>query len=104
MLRVEGLSGNGFDDISFSVGKGEIVGVAGVAGNGQPALLRALAGREPATGSVNVAGSELSRRALLESAAYMPADRLTEGLMVDLNVRENAAMTALDRLNGEAPS
>lgn len=98
LLRVEGLSGNGFDDISFSAGKGEIVGVAGVAGNGQPALLRALAGREPATGSVNVAGRELSRRALLESAAYMPADRLTEGLMVDLNVRENAAMTALDRL------
>ena len=43
------------------------------------------------------AASELSRRALLESAAYMPADRLTEGLMIDLNVRENAAMTALDR-------
>ena len=72
-------------------------------GNGQPALLRALAGREPATGSVNVAGRELSRRALLESAAYMPADRLTEGLMVDLNVRENAALTALDRLK-VAPS
>ena len=98
ILQVEGLSGNGFDDISFSVGKGEIVGVAGVAGNGQPALLRALAGREPATGSVTIAGSELSRRALLESAAYMPADRLTEGLMLDLNVRENAALTALDRL------
>jgi ribose transport system ATP-binding protein len=98
LLRVEGLSGNGFDDISFDVGKGEIVGVAGVAGNGQPALLRALAGREPSTGSVTVSGRELSRRALLASAAYMPADRLTEGLMVDLNVRENAAMTALDRL------
>ena len=98
LLLVEGLSGNGFDSVSFSAGKGEIVGIAGVAGNGQPALLRALAGREPATGSVNVAGRELSRRARLESAAYMPADRLTEGLMVDLNVRENAALTALDRL------
>jgi ribose transport system ATP-binding protein len=98
LLQVEGLSGHGFDDISFSARKGEIVGVAGVAGNGQPALLRALAGREAATGSVNIAGKKLSRRALLESAAYMPADRLTEGLMVDLNVRENAAMTALDRL------
>jgi ribose transport system ATP-binding protein len=98
LLRVEGLSGNGFHDISFTAGKGEIVGVAGVAGNGQPALLRALAGRERSTGSVNVAGRGLSRRALLESAAYMPADRLTEGLMVELNVRENTAMTALDRL------
>ena len=98
ILRVEGLCGSGFDDISFTVSKGEIVGVAGVAGNGQPALLRALAGREPATGSISVSGRELSRRALIESAAYMPADRLTEGLMLDLNVRENASMTALDRL------
>jgi ribose transport system ATP-binding protein len=98
LLRVEGLSGNGFENISFSVGKGEIVGVAGVAGNGQRALLRALAGREPATGTLTIAGKQLSRRALLESAAYMPADRLSEGLMVELNVRENAAMTALDRL------
>src|SRR5205823_13486212 len=58
----------------------------------------ALAGRGPATGSVEVAGRELSRRGLLESVAYMPADRLTEGLMIDLNVRENTAMNALDRL------
>ena len=98
LLRVEGLSGRGFENISLSARKGEIVGVAGVVGNGQPALLRALAGRDPATGSVNIAGKTLSRRALLESAAYMPSDRLAEGLMVDLNVRENAAMTALDRL------
>jgi ribose transport system ATP-binding protein len=97
LLRVEGLSGNGFHDISFTAGKGEIIGVAGVAGNGQPALLRALAGREPSSGSVNIADKQLSRRTLLRSAAYMPADRLTEGLMLDLNVRENAAMTSLDR-------
>jgi len=98
LLRVEGLSGNGFENISLSVRKGEIVGIAGVIGNGQPALVRALAGREPATGSVKVRDRALSRRALLHSAAYMPADRLAEGLMVDLNVRENSAMTALDRL------
>ena len=98
ILRVDGLSGPGFEGISLSAGRGEIVGVAGVVGNGQQALLRALAGLDPATGSVNVAGKELSRRALQKNAAYMPADRLTEGLMVDLNVRENTAMTALDRL------
>jgi ribose transport system ATP-binding protein len=97
-LRVEGLSGHGFENISLAAREGEIVGIAGVVGNGQPAFLRALAGRGPATGAVNVAGQELSRRGLLESVAYMPADRLTEGLMIDLNVRENTALTALDRL------
>jgi ribose transport system ATP-binding protein len=47
---------------------------------------------------VSVGDKSLSRRAREENTAYMPADRLTEGLMVDLNVRENAALTALDRL------
>ena len=98
LLRVEGLSGRGFGNISFTARKGEIVGVAGVVGNGQRALLRALAGLDRATGTVTIGEKDLSRRALLASAAYMPADRLTEGLMLDLNVRENAALTALDRL------
>jgi ribose transport system ATP-binding protein len=96
VLRVEGLSGRGFHDISFTARRGEIVGVAGIVGNGQRALLRALAGLDRSSGSVDADGTSLSRKALLENAAYMPADRLTEGLMVDLNVRENAALTALD--------
>ena len=98
LLRVEGLSGNGFENVSFTARRGEIVGIAGVVGNGQPALLRALAGRAPASGTVDIAGVELSRRARLKRAAYMPADRLTEGLMKDLNVRENSAMNALGAL------
>src|SRR5262245_15201991 len=98
LLRVDGLSGRGFGSVSFTARKGDIVGVAGVVGNGQRALLRALAGVDRASGSVNVEGKNLSRRKLLDSAAYMPADRLTEGLMLDLNVRENAALTALDGL------
>jgi ribose transport system ATP-binding protein len=98
LLQVEGLSGHGFDNISISARKGEIVGIAGVVGNGQRALLRALAGLDRASGSVKFAGKDLSRRGLLKTVAYMPADRLTEGLMLDLNVRENAALTALDRL------
>src|SRR4029079_16359851 len=98
LLQVEGLSGQGVEKISLTACAGEIVGIAGVIGNGQTAFLRALAGRVPANGSVAIGGKQLSGRALLESAAYMPADRLTDGLMVDLHVRENAALTALTRL------
>ena len=98
LLRVDGLSGGGFQDISLSARKGEIVGIGGVVGNGQAAFLRALAGRHSSTGSVVVDGQQYSRRRLFESAAYMPADRLTEGLMLDLNVRENAALSALGAL------
>ena len=57
VLSVEGLSGEGFDDVSLSVSEGEIVGIAGVAGNGQRELVRALAGLGHHTGTVEVAGS-----------------------------------------------
>ena len=68
-------------------------------GNGQSELLRALAGLVPFTGSVDVGGRSYSSRDLLADSAYMPADRHREGLMMRLSVRENAALTALDRLN-----
>ena len=97
LLQVEGLSGEGFHDISFTARRGEIVGIGGVVGNGQPAFLRALAGRHALTGTVAIGGKPFSRRQLFEHAAYMPADRLTDGLMLDLNVRENAAIAALGR-------
>src|SRR5262249_48330091 len=99
LLVVEDMSGNGFAGISFSARRGEIIGIAGVVGNGQRALLPALARLDKANRrAVSAGGRTRSRRRLLGSAAYMPADRLTEGLMTDLNVRENAAITALDRL------
>jgi ribose transport system ATP-binding protein len=99
LLQVDGLSGPGFEDISLAASKGEIVGIGGVVGNGQPAFLRSLAGRRSSSGgSVVIQGESYSRRRLFQAAAYMPADRLTDGLMLDLNVRENAALAALDGL------
>ena len=98
VLHVDGLSGPGFQNISLTLRKGEIAGIGGVVGNGQPAFLRALAGRRSSTGSVVIDGKPFSRRRLFKGAAYMPADRLTDGLMLDLNVRENAAIAALARL------
>jgi ribose transport system ATP-binding protein len=98
VLRVDGLSGQHFEEVSFVARRGEIVGIAGIVGNGQRALLRAVAGIDRSSGRVEVGGEQISRRALRRSVAFMPADRLTEGLMLDLNVRENTALTALDRL------
>ena len=45
---MEGLGGHGFSDVSFAARRGEIVGIAGIVGNGQTALLRALAGLDAA--------------------------------------------------------
>jgi ribose transport system ATP-binding protein len=89
------LSGTGFVSVSAAATRGEIVGVAGVVGNGQTELLRALGGQEPFTGTVTVEGNSLTRTELLRRSAYMPADRHAEGLMMSLSVRENAALSAL---------
>ncbi len=98
VLTVEGLSGDRFSEVSFAARRGEVIGIAGVVGNGQSDLLRALAGLTGHSGSVVVDGNRLNRRQLLRASAYLPADRHSEGLMMSLSVRENTALTALERL------
>jgi ribose transport system ATP-binding protein len=95
VLTVEGLTGQGFSDVSFVARRGEIIGVSGIVGNGQSALLRALAGLESFDGTVQVADREHSSKQLRRHAAYLPADRHSEGLMMTLSVRENTAVSAL---------
>ncbi len=94
---LEDLTGPGFAAVSASARRGDIIGIAGVVGNGQSELLRALAGLESFTGQVAVEGAAVSSAKLLHRAAYMPADRHAEGLMMSLSVRENAAISALGR-------
>jgi ribose transport system ATP-binding protein len=96
-LTVDQLSGDGFAQISMSAHRGEIVGVAGAAGNGQSAFLRALAGLAPFTGTVKIGSKEHGVADLLANSAYMPADRHREGLMMSLSVRENSAVGSLRR-------
>jgi ribose transport system ATP-binding protein len=96
-LRLEDVAGPGFAGVSATAERGQIVGLAGVVGNGQSALLRSLAGLEPFSGTVQVGGRALSSRDLLHRAAFMAADRHSEGLAMSLSVRENAALAALKK-------
>jgi ribose transport system ATP-binding protein len=68
-----------------------------VVGNGQSDFMAALAGLTKATGSIAINGVQVSDSDLRQRAAYMPADRHHEGLMMSLSVRENAAVVALRR-------
>jgi simple sugar transport system ATP-binding protein len=84
-------------DVSFAVGRGEILGVAGVAGNGQRPLADAIAGlTTPTSGRVEVAGSEASDTGpsarISMGLSYVPEDRLGVGLAPKLTVVENAMM------------
>ncbi len=85
--------------ISFQVRAGEILGIAGVAGNGQSELLEVLGGYENGTGTITVNGEEIdltgahsdgqSRRA--RGIAHVPEDRQREGLIMDYAAWENTA-------------
>ncbi len=96
-FSVANFSGRGFNDITFDVPRGQIIGVAGVAGNGQSQLMRALAGLVTSEGSVTLRGKDVSAKELLGKSAYMPSDRHSEGLAGGLTVRENAAFGALEK-------
>jgi general nucleoside transport system ATP-binding protein len=80
--------------VSFQVRAGEIVGIAGVQGNGQTELVRALTGMRPAvSGSIKVGGREVagaSPRAMHKlGMAHVPEDRLRHGLITSFTVAEN---------------
>ncbi|PPF77089.1 ABC transporter [Subtercola sp. Z020] len=94
---LKGFTGPGFEDVNASTTRGQILGVAGVVGNGQSELLRALAGLESFTGTATVADRAVTPTELLHRAGYMPADRHREGLMMTLTVQENAAISALTK-------
>lgn len=101
-LQLEGLSGPGFDRVSLSVARGEIVGLAGIDGNGQRELLRGLAGLARATaGRVRVAGRDVQLSSPGDASAagigLLPGDRHREGIFAALSVRENFSVRSLAR-------
>ncbi|GII78503.1 hypothetical protein Sru01_34850 [Sphaerisporangium rufum] len=95
-MSAEGLSGDGFAGVTMDVRRGEIVGLAGVEGNGQRDFLRALAGLGRSTGDVRVRGARAGtggvRQARRAGIAYVPADRHQEGIVPELSVRANITM------------
>ncbi len=89
-------------DVSFDLKAGEILGIAGVAGNGQEALLMALAGETPQrTKSLLMKGKAIdafnakARRRM--GMAYVPGDRLNRAAISDKTLADNTLLTAFDQ-------
>jgi simple sugar transport system ATP-binding protein len=83
--------------ISFDVRAGEIVGIAGVDGNGQSELIDAITGlRRPKAGRIVVAGEDITREspreALDAGVGHIPEDRQLRGLVLDFTLAENIAL------------
>ncbi len=89
-------------DISFSLKKGEVLGIAGLQGHGQTELLNALSGLHPLKhGSVILLGKEMriknAGQAIKEGIALVPGDRKREGLMLILPIQHNLAICSLKK-------
>ncbi|MEM7224305.1 MAG: ABC transporter ATP-binding protein [Pseudomonadota bacterium] len=85
------------EDVSFTVAEHEILGLAGVAGNGQKQLFEALMGLRPlADGEVSLKGERIARltprEALDRGVGYIPDDRFRDGLVGDFSVAENLVL------------
>lgn len=99
-LEVKELRGDGFGAVDFQVRPGEVVGIAGVQGNGQTQFVRAIAGMHEASGVIRVndrpirTGSSIA--ATGAGIAYIPSDRHAEGVFLPLTVERNVALGDLD--------
>ena len=93
---------NAVDDVSFTIRGGEVVGIAGVEGNGQSFLSDAISGMiRYASGSVKLNGQEISgmkiRKIREAGMSVIPEDRIAVGCVRDLSVRSNAIADRYDK-------
>jgi ribose transport system ATP-binding protein len=105
VLAVEKLSREGsFHNISFTLGRGEIVGFFGLVGSGRTQLVRAIFGAEPATsGEVRLENRVLRLKspsdALRSGIALLTEDRKRDGLVLSCSMGDNISLASLDRIS-----
>ncbi len=104
LLEVSNLSKSGaFSDVNLQLRRGEVLGITGLLDSGRNELALALFGIAPADrGSIMLENQNVSiknpRDAISFGIAYVPEDRLTEGLFLQKPIRENIMVSILDRL------
>jgi len=105
ILRVESLSSTGkFENVSFSVRRGEVVGMAGLVGAGRSEVAKAIFGLDPAaTGKVFIKGQPMPLRNIKESMrrriGFLPEDRKKEGLVLGMSVADNISLPHLGQFS-----
>lgn len=107
LLRVEKLSRKGcFKDVSFSLYPGEVLGITGLLGSGRTELAEAMYGINPAEGGEIYLNQERVRiktvqDALRHKIAYIPEDRLTEGLHLSQSIARNIIASSFDKVTNK---
>ena len=97
--------GTDLNDISLEVRRGEILGIAGIAGNGQIELMDMLSGEAgpPLLGNIHMLGTNVTRLGLNKrrdlGAVFVPEERIGQAAVADMTLTENSFLTAPRRLN-----
>jgi ribose transport system ATP-binding protein len=103
ILSARGLASAALRKVSLDLYKGEILGLGGLVGQGQSALLEGLFGAHALTaGAISIGGKTFDRpsprRAIAAGIGYVPQERKTEGLLLSKSVVVNMTLAVLDRL------
>ncbi|MEM1297999.1 MAG: sugar ABC transporter ATP-binding protein [Pseudomonadota bacterium] len=101
LLQVRNLSAPGVEEVSFDLHAGEILGFSGLVGSGRSETMRAVFGAEPrSAGTVELHGVAITsvtpRAAMNAGIGYVTEERKTDGLALDADVLDNAALASLD--------
>ena len=107
IIRVEGLTKEKkFNDISFSVKAGEVLGVSGLMGAGRTEIMQAIFGNLPYdSGSVFIEGQETkikcAKDAIKAGIGFITEDRKTEGLLLDKSISDNIVLSNLNKVSAK---
>jgi ribose transport system ATP-binding protein len=104
LLEARGLTSEVLNDVDLRLAKGEILGIGGLIGQGQDALLKSLFGDHPLnTGKITLAGEPLDLRkpadAIGRQIAYVPQERKVEGLLLQKSIGANLSFAILPRIS-----
>jgi ribose transport system ATP-binding protein len=105
VLRVDSLSREGsFEDVSFWLARGEILGMFGLVGSGRTQVARCIFGAElPTSGGVYLEGEAIERKsprdAVEAGIALLTEDRKRDGLVLNASIRDNASLATMDRMS-----
>ncbi|MET0257639.1 MAG: sugar ABC transporter ATP-binding protein [Methylobacterium sp.] len=103
VLEVDGMSSTFSQDISLTVGEGEVVGIGGLVQSGKTELGLALFGSIPSEGTIRITDEDVSKAASAErirkGAGYIPLNRHRDGVMLGRSIRDNIVLPSIDRLS-----
>src|SRR5699024_4586791 len=104
ILKVNELNSSAFEDIDFTLKKGEIVGIAGLVGAGKTEILNAIFGNYPIkSGTIEVKGKQVSINSPLDAIKYgiglVPDERKALGLTMNFDIKQNMTLASLRKFS-----